>query len=193
MKTMFVNPSRKHKKRKKRSRRSNVSLANPSRRSRRRNVSLSNPRRRRRNAGISSFIQNPLILGNPRRKRSRRSNPLQLSVKGIGKALLSMGGGAAVGFALEEFINSKIPALDNDYANLAVGTAIRLAESMLAAKYLPTDMGMAAAGAIMSESVKRIYTTVAVGGLGATPTHADLAADLSDMDDILDDMEVSGF
>jgi len=184
MKTMFVNPGKKRK-RKKAKRRHNISLANPARR---------HKRRRSRNAGISSFIQkNPLILSNPgRRRRHRRSNP-DFSVKGIGKALLSFGGGAAVGFVVEEFLNSKIPALENQYANLAVGTALRLAEAMLAAKFLPNDMGMAAAGAIMSESAKRVYATVASSALGATPTSADLSADLSDMDEILDDMEVSGF
>jgi len=184
MKTMFVNPGKKRK-RKKAKRRHNITLANPRKRK----------HARRRNAGISSFIQkNPLILSNPgrRSRRRRHSNP-DFSVKGIGKALLSFGGGAAVGFVVEEFLNSKIPALENPYANLAVGTALRLAEAMLAAKFLPNDMGMAAAGAIMSESAKRVYATVATGALGATPTSADLSADLSDMDEILDDMEVSGF
>lgn len=180
MKTMFVNPG-KRRKRKKAKRRHNITLANPKRRV-----------KRRKNAGITSFVKNPLILSNPRRRRARRSNP-DFSVKGIGKALLSFGGGGAIGFITEEFINSKIPALENQYANLAVGTALRLAEAILAAKLLPSDMGMAAAGAIMSESAKRVYATVAAGALGATPTSADLAADLSDMDEILDDMEIEGF
>lgn len=183
MKTTFVNPGKRRKHKRKSKRRNAIALSNP-----RRKVSR---RRHRRNAGITSFVQNPLILGNPRRRR--RSNPaMKLTLKGIGKALLDMGGGAAVGFAVEEFINTKIPALENQYANLAAGVAVRLGEAMLAAKFLPADMGMAAAGALMSESVKRVYATVATGALAA-PSSADLGVDLGDMDEILDDLEVEGF
>ena len=207
MKTVFVNPSRRSKRRAKKSRKHNIALANPRRKH----------RAKRRNAGISSFIQrNPLILENPRRRRrhgkrrnpivrhkrrSRRSNPgINFSLKGLTTAAIELGGGAAIGFIADRYVVSAIPVTTQSATTAVIlRTAIRLGVGVLAMKFLKKgDMGAAAAGAVLYPAMQDLAaqfmpgTVSPVQGFSADLA-ADLSADLSDMEEILDDMQVDGF
>jgi len=148
-------------------------MANPRRR--KRTYARRRPatrRRRRRNAGVTSFVkQNPLILSNPRRRR-RRSNP-KLNLKTIFNKTLTFGGGAVLGYGVNQFGLSNI---ENDWMRRAGQVAAAVMGSM----FLKGELGAAFAGATLYPLVADVamYT-----GLVAVPTEADLdelAANLED-------------
>lgn len=197
MRTVFVNPSRKRRSKKTRTKRRNVSLVVPNPKRRSRKIS------RRRNAGINSFIQrNPLILENPRRRSRRhgirRRNPgfvnPTFNIKGITRSLMSYGGGSALGFAVDQFVIKKLP-ITGEHA-IYIRTAARLGAAMLAARYAKGELGAAAAGAVMYPAIQELYEKFAGASASGDDYEADLMADLSDMEDLIDtddDMQVDGF
>ncbi len=151
-------------------------MANPRRR--RRSYAKRRPatrRRRRRNAGITSFTrQNPLILSNPRRRRRSRRNP-KLNMKTIFNKTLTFGGGAVLGYGVNQFGLSNI---ENDWMRRAGQVAAAVAGSM----FLKGELGAAFAGATLYPLVADVamYT-----GLVAVPTEADLDELSADLEDAL--------
>lgn len=153
-------------------------MANPRRR--RRSYAKRRPatrRRRRRNAGITSFTrqgnQNPLILSNPRRRRRR--NPARLNMKTIFNKTLVFGGGAAMGYGVNQFALSNI---ENDWMRRAAQAVTAVAGSMM----LRGELGAAFAGATLYPLIADVamYT-----GLVAVPTEADLDELSADLEDAL--------
>lgn len=197
MKTVFVNPTHRTRRKRsapkrKRAKRRNVSMASNPRRRRtyaRKRPAARRPRRRarRRNAGITSFVpqSNPLILSNPR-SRTRRRNPPKLNLKRVMDKMLTYGGGGALGYAVNQYGLSMIP---NDWLRRAAQVATAVAGSMV----LKGELGTAFAGSTMYPLMADIamYT-----GLVGVPTDADLnelAADLNELGDseelYIDDFE----
>lgn len=197
MRTVFVNPSRKSRRRGRGRRRFSFSgkgrfrnptaggslvkayekglaagaKANPSR------------RRRRRNAGVAPFLaqSNPLILENPRRRRRHRRNP-DFSIKGMFDKVITTGGGAAIGAA------ANILAL-NKIENVWARNGARLAAAVGASILIPSSgMGAAAGGALlyplMQEIAMNFLTPADAGGTEEGIDHlaADLEAMLEDAD-----------
>lgn len=176
----FVNPGRRRKKGKKSRRRGRRRARKPAYRG---TIVL------RRNAGIAPFVQqNPLILSNPRRRRRRRSNPLELpSVKGLLESVLSSGGGAGLALAVNTLGTSRIA---HDW--LRRGTQVAVAAvggAMLSKK--SANLGAAFAGAAMMAPIQDIAADVLGIGVaaGVAAKEADLDALAADLEDVLDEME----
>jgi hypothetical protein len=185
MKTVFVNPSRSRRRRRRRP----VAAAAPRRRRRRVH------RRRRRNAGITPFVQNPMIMENPRRRRRHRRNPsMKSSVMDFAWLLAGTVGGAALNRLGLSHVN-------NFYARngARVGAA-----AVLAYFGGKSPMTAAAAGATLAPIVAEIEMQMA-SSTTATKNPRELAAELSalleadlsddadgleDGDDLEDDMDL---
>jgi hypothetical protein len=157
LKTMFVNPGRRNKRRSAKKRNPRKVKRNTRRRSAKRNPRkasrkmIVNPRRRRtsrrrRNASVTPFVRsNPLILRNPRSIRRRRRNPGMgggFTMKNILDKGLSYGGGSALGAGINMIALSKIE--DKWFRNGA-----RLAAAIGGGILLKGDLGAAAAGATL--------------------------------------------
>lgn len=167
MRTVFVNPSRVR-------RRRSTKRAAPKR------------RRRRRNAGITSFVSNPSLIQNPRRRRRHR-NPL--AVNKLPMELLKLGIGATAGAMLNRI---GISHVTNFYArNLSrVGAAAAIA-------YFGngTSLAAAAAGATLAPIAPEIEMQLAATTKNPQELAAELAGlletDLSedlDSDDLEDEL-----
>ena len=158
MRTMFVNPRRRPKRRhaKKRNPRKTVrriARRRPVKRNTRKahTKMKMNPRRRRshkarRRNPMAPFVRslnNPLILRNPRAIRRRRRNPgLNLSIKSILDKSLSYGGGSALGAGINIIGLSKIE-------NTWFRNGARLGVAVLGGSFLKGDLGAAMAGATL--------------------------------------------
>lgn len=182
MRTVFVNPMVRRKRRKKH--------GNPRRRRRNALRTFYNPRSRRRNAGIAPFIQrNPLILENPRRRR--RSNPGGLgglfNFKSVGAKLLNYGGGSAIGTAANIFAINKIE-------NVWMRNGLRVVAAILAPNLIKGDMGTAMAGSLLypmwQEVALRFLTPASdtSSTTTTTATEAELDALSADLSDVLDEI-----
>ncbi len=184
MRTVFVNPLVRRRRRKK--------SGNPRRR--RRNYALANPRRSRRrytrNAGIAPFIQrNPLILENPRRRRRRRNAGGLgglFNFRSVGAKLLNYGGGSAIGTAANIFGINKIQ-------NVWMRNGLRVVAAILAPNLVKGDMGTAMAGSLLyplwQEVALRFLTPAAdTSTSGAPATEAELDALSADLSDVLDEI-----
>jgi len=203
MRTVFVNPSA-------------SMMTNPRRRRRKRNVSLSNnpyfPKKRKKrgrgrkrrsakvsrgypltvrsNAGIAPFIQNPLILDNPRRKKSRRRrNPMMnLSSLTMNKVLsktLTYGGGAAAGAAINIL---GLRRIQNDW----VRNGVRIGAAVIGAALMPGEMGAAYAGATLYPAMAELALLTNLIQPAGTPTEADLSEISADLEDVLDELDIDG-
>jgi hypothetical protein len=166
MRTVFVNPSR-------------------VRRRRRRSAPKRTRRRRRRNAGITSFVRNPSLIQNPRRRRRR--NPMPSGMK-ILKGLGMFATGATAGALLNRVGVSHIP---NFY--LRNGARV-LAAAGLAAFGGGSAMAAAAAGATLAPIVPEVEMQMAATTKNPQELAAELAglleADLSE--DLEDDENLEG-
>ncbi len=202
MRTMFVNPS--------------ASMSNPRRRRkrsrRRRNVDISaaaNPRRRRRgrkrrsarvsrgypltvrsNAGIAPFVSNPLILDNPRRRKSRRRhNPMmglsKLNLNTFLSKTVSYGGGAAAGAALNIL---GLRRIQNDW----IRNGVRIGSAVVGAALLPGDIGAAYAGATLYPLFAEVALLTKLVQPAGAPTEADLSEISADLEDVLDELDIDG-
>jgi hypothetical protein len=132
MRTMFVNPTRRRRKRAKVNPRPHRAPRRHKRRA------------RRRNAGITPFVaaSNPLIVPNPRRKsRVRRHNPLSSPKKLFEETLINVGG-AGIGVAANYFAINKI---DNVWARNGARAAAAIASGM----FIPGRLGAASSGAML--------------------------------------------
>jgi len=161
MRTVFVNPARKHgKKRRKRS----------SGKRRKRAYRFKGARFSgtvRRNSGITPFVSNPMILSNPRRRHRRRRNPSQHL---MGDLMYIMGGtigGAALNRLAFNHMN-----------NFYVRNGARVASAALLA-YLGgrNPLTAAAAGATLAPLVPDVE--MLLGGLAPKKNPKELAAELS--------------
>lgn len=188
--TVFVNPSFENprRRRKGKKRRGKARSRGRARRSRARKPTYRGSIVIRRNAGIAPFVQNPLILSNPRRRRRvRRSNPLALpSLKGALDALLAGGGGAGVALAVNMMGTSRI---DHPWLRRGAqaGAAV-IGGALLAGK--SQNLGAAYTGAMMMPLVQDLAADLLGIGVaaGATAKEADLDALAADLEDVLDDM-----
>lgn len=188
--TMFVNPSfvnpRKRRSKKRKSRRGSRRRG---RRSQRYSVSV------RRNAGITPFVQNPLILSNPAKRRRRRRNPISMGMPSMAQLFhgaLSSGGGAAMALALNTValnrIESKWGRRGAQLAAASFGGAFltglspKLAAAFSAAQMYPLMMDLS------MEYLSLSPAQVAAGAAGATAKEADLEALAADLEDVLDEM-----
>lgn len=164
MRTVFVNPRKRGKKSRKKARRS-----------------------RRRNAGITSFVSNPLILSNPRRKaiRRRARNPLAgLNLKSLLGKGLTYGGGAAVAVGANTlFLNS----VSNFYAR----NGARFAGAVAATMLLKGELGAAAAGGMFYPLMQEVAAKFLGGATGVSGMEADLEGLAADLEDVMDDMDES--
>lgn len=188
--TVFVNPSfenpRRRRKGKKRRGRRSYGRRRSHKRSRkpafRGSIVL------RRNAGITPFVQNPLILSNPRRRRRvRRSNPLAIpSLKSALDTLMAGGGGASVALAVNMMGTSRI---DNPWLRRGAqaGAAV-IGGGLLAGK--SQNLGAAFTGAMMMPLMQDLAADLLGIGVaaGVTAKEADLDALAADLEDVLDDM-----
>lgn len=182
MRTVFVNPARKHgKKRRKRS----------SGKRRKRVMRFKGARFTgtvRRNSGITPFVSNPMILSNPRRRHRRRRNPSAHLLGDLAYILGGTVGGAALNRLAFNHMN-----------NFYVRNGARVASAALLA-YLGgrNPLTAAAAGATLAPLVPDVE--MLLGGLSpkknprelaeelSAMLEADLSEDLSeDLDDDLDD------
>lgn len=166
-------------------------FVNPSRvRRRRRGRSCAPKRRRRRNAGITSFVSNPSLIQNPRRRRRHRHNPL--AANKLPMEVLRLAIGATAGAMLNRI---GISHISNFYArNLSrIGAAAGIA-------YLGngTSLAAAAAGATLAPIAPEIEMQMAATTKNPQELAAELAglleADLSedldgDEDDLSDNLE----
>jgi hypothetical protein len=157
MRTVFVNPARKRRRRRK--------ASNPRRHARRRSHGLA----RRRNAGITPFVQNPLILDNPRRRRRARRNP---SIKHGVMDFLMIAGGALGGAGLNRLGLSQI-------SNIYVRNAVRIgAAGALAFFGGKSPLTAAAAGATLAPMLIDIELELS-STAAPTKNPRELAAELS--------------
>lgn len=144
-------------------------------------------RSRRRNAGITPFVQNPMLRVNPRHsitRRRKRRNPMSLSFPSINTIMhksLTYGGGAAIGTATNIFALNKIK-------NPWFRNGARVLVGCMGAPMLGGSLGAAAAGALFAPLV----TELAVALHLPVATEADLEADLQDLLDDMDEGEPSG-
>ena len=188
--TVFVNPSFANPRRKRRKSRRGKSR----RRARSRKPVFRGNIVLRRNAGVAPFMQgNPLILSNPRRRRTRRKNPLELpSVKGKLETVMSSGGGAAVAIASNVLGTSRI---QNDWARRAAQVAVAAVGGAMLSKK-SAALGGAFAGAAMVAPIQDIAADVlgigVAAGAGAAAKEADLDALAADLEDVLDEMDDEG-
>lgn len=144
----------------------------------------------RRNAGIAPFIQNPLILSNPKRRRRAQRNPLGApNMKAAFDNALSYAGGTAVALAVTTVGTSKIT---NAWARRGTQLAASVVGgSMLGKK--SAAMGGAFAGAMMYPLLQDLAADLLGIGVGAgvAAKEADLDALAADLEDVLDDMDDS--
>ncbi len=191
--TIFVNPTRR-KRRKAHSKRRRNAMAprfvNPRRRRR------AHRSRRRRNAGVAPFVRsnprrrrrsrrNPMIL-NPRR-RSRRNPGLKMpGVKTILNTTMNAAGGAAIGAAVNVLGINQI-------GNTWLRNAARVAAALVAGMVLPDKLATAAGGAIFYPAATELATMLVPSA--AAPTSADLEDIGADLEDVLDelDADLEGF
>lgn len=189
--TTFVNPfmnPRRRSKRKSKSRGRRRHKRSYSRAPRRR----AHRRSRRRNAGITPFVQNPLILSNPRRRRRHRRNP-SLGIPSFSKALSSLltgGGGAAAALTLNTVALNKIP-------NAWLRRAAQAGAAIVGGAVISTKsqaMGHSYAGAQMYPLVQDLAADLlGVGASAAAATEADIDALAADLEDVLDEVDESDF
>lgn len=144
---------------------------------------------RRRNAGITPFIQNPLILSNPpRRRRHKRKNPLALpSLMKMGESLISWGGGTALALTVNTLGTSKI---SNTWGRRgAQAAAAAIGGSVVGSK--SAAMGGAFAGAMLYPLLQDLAADLLGIGVaaGTAAAHeADIDALAADLEDVLDEM-----
>ncbi len=178
MRTVFVNPARKRRRRRKSGggkRRRRVSL--------RRGGSVLVTRR---NAGIAPFVQNPLIMDNPRRRHRRRRNP---SMKQGLSELMMILGGALGGAGLNRI---GISHISNFYARNAARVGAAGALAYLGGR---NPLTAAAAGATLAPMLADIEMQMA-SSAPASKNPRELAAELSALleadlsDDDLEDDEL---
>jgi hypothetical protein len=175
MRTVFVNPLVRRRRKK---------SSNPRRRRR-----ASYGIRRRRNAGIAPFIQrNPLILENAGRRRRRHRNPSLGNIfnfKSVGMKILNYGGGSAIGAAANIFGINKID-------NVWFRNGLRVIASILAPNLIRGDMGTAMSGALLyplwQEVALRFLAPADAGTDTTTATEAELDALSADLQDVLDEI-----
>lgn len=174
MRTVFVNPS--------------ASMSNPRRKKARKSRKSARRGRkaRRRNAGITSFVSNPLILSNPRRKavrRHRARNPLAgLNLKSLVSKGMTYGGGAAVAVGANTlFLNS----VSNFYAR----NGMRFAGAVASTMFLKGELGAAAAGGMFYPMMQELAAKF-LGGK-ASGVEADLEGLAADLEDVMDDLDES--
>lgn len=185
--TMFVNPSYKRRKKSRKARKSGGSSLAVREAFRAGRLSAT-PKRRRRNAGISSFVQNPLILSNPRRRMKRRNPPLKVdSLKSAANLGLSFAGGTAVALGANALVLSRI---DNKWLRRGaqLGASI-LGAGMIGKK--SENMAGAFAGAMMYPLLQDLMGEFLGAGVaaGVTAKEADLDALAADLEDVMDDMD----
>lgn len=186
--TTFVNPFRGRKSRRKRK-----GARGSRRRHKRTYARARNPRRRahrrsrRRNAGITPFIQNPLILSNPRRRHRRRNPGLGMpSLNKMFSALLTGGGGAATALTLNTVALNKIP---NPWLRRGSQALAAIFGGALIASKSPA-MGQAYAGAQLYPLVQDLAADLlGVGAGAAAATEADIDALAADLEDVMDEMD----
>lgn len=178
MRTVFVNPS--------------PSFQNPRRKHRKgsksRKAHKHGKRRARRNAGITSFVSNPLILSNPPRKMKRRHarNPLAgLNLKSLLSQGLTYGGGAAIAVGANTlFLNS--------VSNFYMRNGARFAGAVAATMFLKGSLGAAAAGGMFYPIMQEVAAKFLGGKVSGTEADLEgLAADLEDVMDDLDETDLS--
>lgn len=190
--TVFVNPSYRRRKRSKK-RRSSTSnalavreafkLGRASKGKRR-----SGGRRRRRNAGIAPFVQNPLILSNPRRRRRRNPNPFTgLTLRKAFMTGASSAGGAAIALGANSLVLNRI---QNDWlrrgaqlaANIIGGVALGSVSPGLGASYM---------GAMWYPLYQDLFANFLGMGVvaGVSAKEADLDALAADLEDVMDEMD----
>ena len=181
--TMFVNPRRRKGKRKSRGR-GRRTVARRGRRSRAKKYTRVKSLYRR-NAGISSFIQNPLIMSpNPHRRRRGRSNPLMASfnLKSIVTRTLTFGGGAAISVAANTlFLNS--------VEDFMVRNGLRLVGAIGASAVLKGELGAATAGSMFYPLMQELAAKF-LGGT-TTATEADMESLAADLEDVMEDLDES--
>jgi len=176
MRTVFVNPS--------------PSMSNPRRRKARksRKARKAGKRRSRRNAGITSFVSNPMILSNPRRIAKRRKharNPLAgLNLKSLLGKGLTYGGGAAVAVGANTL-------LLNGVTNFYMRNGARFAGAVAATMFMKGDLGAAAAGGMFYPMMQELAAKFLGGGTGVSGIEADLEGLAADLEDVMDDLDES--
>lgn len=178
MRTVFVNPRRRKKRKNGRKRKYKAyckPVSNPRRRTRRRT--------RRRNAGITSFVghQNPLILQNPPRIRRRRRNNPKLNLKSMVNSLMLHGGGSLVGTAANIF------ALRN-IENTWIRNGVRVGISTFLPVFFKGEFGAATAGALLYPMWGDIALELGLVP-GISPNEADLSELAADLESALDDVD----
>lgn len=190
--TVFVNPfenPRRGRRRRKKSRRGSYRRRGK-RRSRARKQTYRGTIVMRRNAGVAPFLQqNPLILSNPRRRRSRRRNPMDLpSIKTIVDSTVTGGGAAAIALAVNTLGTSRIT---HDWLRRGVQVlAASVGGALLSGK--SPALGAAFTGAAMVAPVQDLAADVLGIGVAAGATvakDADLDALAADLEDVLDEMD----
>lgn len=192
MRTVFVNPRKKSRKRKRKVGRPKGSSSARKRRSRRKYRKV--PYRIvRRNSGIAPFIQNPMIMQNPPRRRRRRRNPSLSGLLNPRKFLgtmLTLGGGSAIGAGANILAARKI---ENEWLRMGA----RVVAAYVGSSLLPGGMGAAMAGSMLyplwaelALKTKLIDVAGDDDELGAdlSGDEDDLGADLSDLLDDDDDL-----
>ncbi len=186
--TVFVNPSFENprRKRRKKGRKSRGRRSYKGRRRGRKAV-YRGTMVLRRNAGITPFVQNPLILSNPRRRRARRKNPLSMpSAKNIFENVLSTGGGAIAALTVNTVGLSRI---DNKWLRRGsqLGTAA-IGGALISQK--SSAMGAAFAGAAFVPLLQDLAADLLGIGVaaGVSSKEADLDALAADLEDVLEEM-----
>jgi hypothetical protein len=190
--TTFVNPTFVNPRKRRKSRKGKRRGRRSSRRSQRYSVSV------RRNAGITPFTQNPLILSNPKRRRSRRRNPISMgfpSFTQLFHGALSSGGGAAMALAVNTValnrIENKWGRRGAQFGAAALGGAFltgvspKLGAAFSAAQMYPLMVDLAVE--FLGVEAEKVGATAAAAA-GATAKEADLEALAADLEDVLDEM-----
>lgn len=185
--TLFVNP-----------------FTNPRRRKRKRKAAKRSHRRKAkgyrllrkrvytRNAGISPFVQNPLILSNPRR-RHRRRNPSAragLSLNKLLNSLLTGAAGAGTALTVNTVALNKIA---NPWFRRGAQAGAAVVGGALIASKSPA-MGGAYTGAQLYPLVQDLAADLlGIGGAAVAATEADIDALAADLEDVMDEMDEGGF
>lgn len=191
--TMFVNPALFSNPRRKKGKKSRRKGKGKRRYQARRRFRATGSIAIRRNAGITPFVQNPLILSNPRRRR-RQSNPMNVSsLKGAANNALSYAGGAGLALAVTTVGTNKI-------GNHWLRRGVQLGASVIGGSMIgkkSATMGGAFAGAMMYPLLQDLASDllgIGVGaGVAATTKEADLDALAADLEDVLDEMDDSEY
>ena len=185
--SLFSNPAKKHKKGRKGSKRKRAGKKGRRRAAKKTTRRCVKYRVVRRNAGITPFIQNPLILSNPRRRRRRRNPSFSMgSLKSVLSECLTDGAGAAAALGVSAFGTNRIASplyrrgaqvLAAVVGGAAVGSYSKnLGRSFRSAMFFPLVQDLA---------VDLLGTSIAVS---ATAKEADVDALAADLEDVLDDM-----